>query len=151
MVTLQELVIPQIPSWIKEKDKRVISKTLEIPIGGTIFYFDIPENPLVYVSETRGVIYINGSSYWDLELTMFKDLRDEFVYEVLELAKTIGKDISNVKIDDVLLETDNKKHVEKRKFYIKIDNIEAGFYYNLYLPDGIRNGIIEIIPYYKQV
>ena len=154
MVSRQnQIQIPQyqIPSWVKEeKDKRIFSKTLEISIGGTAFHLDIPENPMVYVSETKGIIYINGSSYWDSELVMFNDLRDEFVYEVLEMAKAIGKNINDVKINDVLLEIDSKKHVEKRKFYIKIDNIEIGFYYNLYLPDATRNGIIEIVPYYKQ-
>ena len=137
----------QIPSWLEEK--RVIDKTLELPVGGTTFYFDIPSNPMVYVSETNGIIYINGSSYWESQLYMLEDLKSEFIYQVLELSKSTGKNVSE--INDVLLDSDSKKHLEKRKFYIKIgENGEIGFYYNLYLPDGIRNGIIEIIPYYKQ-
>ncbi|MEM3939968.1 MAG: hypothetical protein QXY68_07575, partial [Saccharolobus sp.] len=68
----------QIPSWLKEK--RVIDKTLELPVGGTIFYFDIPSNPMVYVSETNGIIYINGSSYWESQLYMLEDLKSEFIY-----------------------------------------------------------------------
>ncbi|AEB95173.1 hypothetical protein [Metallosphaera cuprina] len=129
------------------KEKVIIDKTLEVPIGGTTFYFDIPSNPMVYVSESNGIIYVNGSSYWETQLYMLRDLKDEFTYQVLELGKSIGKNI--IKIRDVLLGTDSKRHVEKRKFYIKIDDIEIGFYYNLYLPDGSRNGIIEIAPYYK--
>ncbi|WP_338598542.1 hypothetical protein V6M85_07800 [Sulfolobus tengchongensis] len=139
----------EIPLWIEERKKEIIAKTLEIPIGGSIFYFDIPNNPMVYVSESNGVLYINGSSYWESELYMLKDLKDEFVYQTLQLSKAMGRNVS--KMDDMVVEVDNKKLIEKRKFYILLDNkIEVGFYYNLYLPDGKRNGIIEIVPYYKQ-
>ncbi|WP_238842117.1 hypothetical protein [Sulfolobus sp. E11-6] len=114
-----------------------------------MFYFDIPDHPMVYVSETSGIIYINGSSYWEPELLMLKDLSNEFVNQTIELAKVISKPVT--KIDDIQLGLDEKKNIEKRKFYVLIgDTIEIGFYYNLYLPDGKRNGIVEIIPYYKQ-
>ncbi|QPG49319.1 hypothetical protein HFC64_05335 [Saccharolobus solfataricus] len=69
--------------------------------------------------------------------------------QTIELAKAISKTVT--KIDDIQLGLDERKNVEKRKFYVLIgDNIEIGFYYNLYLPDGKRNGIVEMIPYYKQ-
>ncbi|MEM0374102.1 MAG: hypothetical protein QXV69_07240 [Sulfolobaceae archaeon] len=139
----------QIPGWILEGRKVGISKTLEVPIGGTTFYFDVPENPLVYVSESNGIIYINGSAYWESELYMLKDLKDEFVFQALELAKTIGKSV--IEIKDIVIEFDEKKNVEKRKFYILLEGIEIGFYYKLYLPDGKRNGIIEIAPYAKKL
>jgi len=133
----------------KLREKLLYVKTLEVPIGGSTFYFDIPNNPLVYVSETNGVIYINGSAYWDSELYMLKDLKDEFIEQVEELAKTTNKRV--VKIEDVFIDYDEKKDIEKRKFYVLLeDKIEIGFYYNLYLPNGRRNGIIEIVPYYKQ-
>jgi len=133
----------------KLREKFLYVKTLEVPIGRSTFYFDIPNNPLVYVSETNGVIYINGSAYWDSELYMLKDLKDEFIEQVEELAKATNKRI--VKIEDVFIEYDEKKDIEKRKFYVLLDDkIEIGFYYNLYLPNGRRNGIIEIVPYYKQ-
>ncbi|BDB99541.1 hypothetical protein [Saccharolobus caldissimus] len=134
------------PRWIEER--RIINKTLEVSIGGTVFYFDIPDNPMVYVSQSNGILYINGSSYWDSELYMFKDLRDEFMYQVLNLAKLLKKTITE--INDELIEINTQRHIEKRKFYIRFDNTEIGFYYNIYYPDGLRNGIIEIIPYYKQ-
>ncbi|AAK41958.1 hypothetical protein SULI_13210 [Saccharolobus solfataricus] len=141
------------PQQIREeeeaKKKLGIAKTIELPIGGSMFYFDIPDNPMVYVSEISGIIYINGSSYWEPELLMLKDLTKEFVNQTIELAKVISKTVS--KIDDIQLGLDEKKNIEKRKFYVLIgDIIEIGFYYNLYLPDGKRNGIVEIIPYYKQ-
>lgn len=135
------------PRWIEER--RIISKTLEVPIGGTLFYFDIPENPMVYVSESNGILYINGSSYFESELYMFKDIRDEFVYQVLNLAKLLHKDDKS-EINDELIEINTQRHIEKRKFYVRFGNTEIGFYYNIYYPDGLRNGIIEIIPYYKQ-
>jgi len=101
------------------------------------------------VSETNGVLYINGSAYWDSELYMLKDLKDEFIEQVKELAKATNKRV--VKSEDVFIEYNKEKDIEKRKFYILLDDkIEIGFYYNLYLPNGKRNGIIEIIPYYKQ-
>ncbi|ADX82035.1 hypothetical protein [Saccharolobus islandicus] len=138
----------------EEKEKEIkrklgIAKTIELPIGGSIFYFDIPDHPMVYVSETNGVMYINGSAYWEPQLLMLKDLTNEFLNQTIELAKAIGKTIT--KIDDIQLGLDERKNVEKRKFYVLIgDNIEIGFYYNLYSPDGKRNGIVEMIPYYKQ-
>jgi len=129
--------------------KLLYVKTLEAPIGGSTFYFDIPYNPLAYVSETNGVLYINGSAYWDSELYMLKDLKDEFIEQVEELAKATNKRV--VKSEDVFIECDKKKDIEKRKFYVLLDDkIEIGFYYNLYFPNRKRNEIIEIVPYYKQ-
>jgi len=62
--------------------------------------------------------------------------------QTIELAKAISKTVT--KIDDIQLGLDERKNVEKRKFYVLIgDNIEIGFYYNLYLPDGKRNGLVE--------
>jgi len=61
-----------------------------------IFFFEIPDNPMVYVSETNGVLYINGSSYWDYELYMFQDLKDEFAENVLTLAKAVNKEVIEV-------------------------------------------------------
>ena len=138
----------QIQEQVK-KLRGIYDKTLQIPIGGTTFYFNIPVNPMVYVSESSGVIYINGSTYWDLELYTFYDLENEFIDQVIQLSKSIGKSVSEV--HDVLLDFDKKKLVEKRNFYIKVGDGIIGFYYNLYVPTEKRNGIVEIIPYYKQV
>ncbi|QXJ32511.1 Uncharacterized protein J5U22_02219 [Saccharolobus shibatae] len=148
MIALQKI------SKEQEKEKEIkkklgIAKTIELPIGGSIFYFDIPDHPMVYVSETSGIIYINGSAYWEPQLLMLKDLTNEFVNQTVEFAKAVNETVT--KIDDVKLGFDEKKNVEKRKFYLLIgDNVEIGFYYNLYLPDGKRNGIIEMVPYYKE-
>lgn len=140
---------PQVVEKEKKRlyTKELYTKILQVPIGGTIFYFGIPSNPMVYVSETNGTLYINGSSDWDLELYAFYDLENEFLDQVMQLSKSIGKSISE--IHDILIGYDEKKDIEKRKFYIKMDNVEIGFYYNLYRPKKTRNGIIEIIPYYE--
>lgn len=131
------------------EERYLYTKTLEVPIGGSTFYLDIPNSPLAYVSETNGIIYINGSAYWESELNMLEDLKEQLVQQVEELAKAANRKI--VKSEDIFIEYDEKKEIEKRKFYILLDNkTEVGFHYNLHLPNKNRNGIIEIIPYYKK-
>lgn len=103
-----------LPPWTSENNrKNVIKKTLEVPVGGNIFYFEIPDNPMVYVSEMNGVLYINGLSYWDSELYMFQDLKDEFVENVLTLAKAVNKEV--VEANDILLSFDDKKTFREEK------------------------------------
>ena len=131
------------------QEKYLYVKTLEVPIGGSILYLDIPNSPLAYVSETNGIIYINGSAYWESELHMLEDLKEQLVQQVEELTKATNRKV--IKSKDIFIEYDEKKEIEKRKFYLLLDDkTEIGFYYNLHLPNENRNGIIEIIPYYKQ-
>jgi hypothetical protein len=79
---------------------------------------------------------------------MLEDIKNEFAYNVDALAHSLGKSIDLKK--DEFLGLDDIKKVEKRKYYLRISNIEIGFYYNIYLPYG-RNGFIEIIPYFKKI
>jgi capsule polysaccharide modification protein KpsS len=132
----------------KEYKRELYDKTLEISVGGSVFYFNIPKNPMVYTSESKGVLYINSSSYWEPLIYMLEDIKNEFAYNVDALAHSLGKSIDLKK--DEFLGLDDIKKVEKRKYYLRISNIEIGFYYNIYLPYG-RNGFIEIIPYFKKI
>ncbi|AAY81151.1 hypothetical protein [Sulfolobus acidocaldarius] len=143
------LQVYSVPFWTeKEYRKEFIDKTLEVPVGGSTFYFDIPKNPMVYVSETKGVLYINGSCYWEPMVYMLQDIKSEFLYNVNVLAHSLGRSITDEK--DELLGIDDTKKAEKRKYYVVVEDTEIGFYYNLYLPYDGRNGFIEIVPYFKK-
>ncbi|QKR00187.1 hypothetical protein GWK48_07195 [Metallosphaera tengchongensis] len=142
--------MPQQYSLYRSENKKdeLIEKTLEVSLGGGTFYLDVPRNPMVYVSETKGIIYINGSSYWDSIMYMFRDIKGEFTRYITVLAQSLGK--TPISTRDELLEVDENKGVEKRKYSINVYDIEVGFYYNVYLPQGTRNGFIEIIPFFMQ-
>ena len=129
------------------KREKVVGKSLEVPIGGATFTFEVPENPMVYVSETEGVLYVNGSAYWESELYILEDLKTEFLEQVEELAHAVGSSVSKVSDEPVSL--DEYMEVERRNFHIRVNNMDVGFYYDLFRPNGLRNGLIRIVPYIR--
>ncbi|MCI2415787.1 MAG: hypothetical protein MPF33_11200 [Candidatus Aramenus sp.] len=76
---------------VKNWEKEVIEKTLEAPIGGNAFYLEVPKNPMAYVSGTKGVIYVNGSSEVDAITYTLDDIKNKFKQFITALARSLGK------------------------------------------------------------
>ena len=59
----------------------------------------------------------------------------------------MGSSVSKVSDEPVSLDED--KEVERRNFHIRVNNMDVGFYYDLFRPNGLRNGLIRIVPYIR--
>ncbi|MCY0860541.1 MAG: hypothetical protein OWQ54_08940 [Sulfolobaceae archaeon] len=131
-----------------------LAKTVNAKIDGKIIDITAPDTPQTYVSETDGIIYINGND-WKMITTVFEDVKEEALLKLKRFIRAEGGRIPSDPTERII-GVDEAKRVQEAKayFYALKDGkrYEVGIHYRIFMPypERGRNGFVEIALYTQE-
>ncbi len=151
---MEYVQVQDIEQTYAQLERMGLAKTVNAKIEGEIIGITAPVTPDTYISETDGIIYINGND-WKMITTVFEDIKEEVLLRLMRFIRDKGGRILSDPTERII-GVDEVKRVQEAKLYFYAlkdgKKYEVGIHYRIFMPypERGRNGFVEITLYAQE-